>query len=166
MEEKFPYFYKYFILKPTTWQGQLVCICYALLGVPLFLISIANLSGVFADSFRYAYANWFCYPCRNYINKDEEKEKAKEKDKVKEIEDLKEDEFTHASKAKVVDDDEDEDEDEESENKKKVNVPLIIVLVLLYGYMVFGGWLFSLVEQWNLTMGTYWAFISLSTIGK
>jgi hypothetical protein len=134
--------------------------------VPLFLISIANLSGVFADSFRHAYANWFCYACRKYITKDDEKEKANEKEKVKEIEDIKEDEFTGASKAKVVDDDEDEEEDEENERKKKVNVPLIIVLMLLYGYMVFGGWIFSLVEQWNLIMGTYFSFISLATIGN
>lgn len=159
---------KILITKPTTWQGQLVCICYALLGVPLFLISIANLSGVFADSFRYAYANWFCYACKKDTSGNNQKKKVNEdtnNEKLEDLNDLNVNEFSMTAKAKVIDDEE-EEESEENEQKKKVNVPLIIILFVLFGYIFFGGWIFSLVEAWTLVQGTYFSFISVFTIGN
>ena len=140
-----------------------MCICYALLGVPLFLISIANISGAFADMFRHMYANFFCYACKKYLTNDEGSDKKQVND-LEKIQDVKEDEFSGHTKTKVVDDE--DDDDYEEEEKKKANVPLIIVLCLLYGYMIFGGWIFTLIETWTFVNGIYFSFVSLGTLGN
>lgn len=41
-------------IAPVTWEGQIVCVCYATIGIPLFLMCIANISGVLGDMFRYS----------------------------------------------------------------------------------------------------------------
>jgi len=38
-------------ISPSTWEGQITCICYAMLGIPLFLMCLANISGVLGDMF-------------------------------------------------------------------------------------------------------------------
>lgn len=43
----------YGFIAPITWEGQIVCVCYATIGIPLFLMCIANISGVLGDMFRY-----------------------------------------------------------------------------------------------------------------
>lgn len=40
---------------PTTWEGQLVCICYAIIGIPIFLLCLANLSSAFGNMFKFIY---------------------------------------------------------------------------------------------------------------
>lgn len=42
----------YGFIAPVTWEGQIVCVCYATIGIPLFLMCIANISGVLGDMFR------------------------------------------------------------------------------------------------------------------
>ena len=42
----------YGFIAPITWEGQIVCVCYATIGIPLFLMCIANISGVLGDMFR------------------------------------------------------------------------------------------------------------------
>ena len=42
-------------VSPITWEGQLVCICYAFIGIPIFALTLANLSTSFADLFTFLY---------------------------------------------------------------------------------------------------------------
>jgi hypothetical protein len=51
------------MLAPVTPEGQIVCICYATIGIPLFLMCIANLSGTLGDMFRFVYAKVCCRLC-------------------------------------------------------------------------------------------------------
>ena len=125
------------------------------------------MSGVLADIFRFIYSNVFCFVCKRFrSNDDEDKKKTTDKSQVMaetEIEDHQD--ALEGSKAKVIDDDEDED-DEDDAKSKKTNVPLFIVLCVLVGYMVFGGWIFTLIEAWTLVVGIYFSFVSLGTLGK
>jgi hypothetical protein len=50
-------------IAPWTVEGQIVCICYATIGIPLFLMCVANLSGVLGDMFRFTYAKICCRLC-------------------------------------------------------------------------------------------------------
>lgn len=66
----------------------------------------------------------------------------------------------------VIDDEEaEEDEEEGLESSKKVVVPLIIVVFTIITYIVFGGFLFSITEDWDMIQGSYFSYISLATIG-
>lgn len=46
----------YGFIAPQTWEGRLVCICYASIGIPLTLICLANLSGALGKMFIYIYS--------------------------------------------------------------------------------------------------------------
>ncbi len=56
------------------------------------------------------------------------------------------------------------DYDDEEEDGK-VTVPISICLILITGYILAGSVLFTLWEDWDLLTGSYFCFITLSTIG-
>ena len=93
-----------------------------------------------------------------------ENNKSKEKSSEEKEEEMEDPEKPiKDKKAKVVDDD---DEDEQADGShNKVTVPLIFVITTLVAYMIFGGYIFSLIEAWDMIQGTYFSFISLATIG-
>ncbi|CAF0790763.1 unnamed protein product [Brachionus calyciflorus] len=147
-------------VSPTTWEGQIVCICYSLLGIPLFVMSTVKVSSFLGDLFKFLYGNIFCYICiRSKKSKKEEQDDEKENEKNYEIND-----DIQKKETQVIDDDDDEEND--NDKKDNVSVPLALVLLALAGYLIFGAWIFTLIEPtWNLREGTYFSFISLSTIG-
>ncbi len=67
----------------------------------------------------------------------------------------------------IVNEDEDNEEEKEDEEKEdKINVPLVIILFVMIGYLVLGGYGFTLIEKWTLVQAIYYALISVSTIGN
>ncbi len=40
---------------PLTWEGRVVCICYASIGIPVFVLCLANLSGSLSKIFTFVY---------------------------------------------------------------------------------------------------------------
>ncbi|KAH3836615.1 TWiK family of potassium channels protein 7-like [Dreissena polymorpha] len=50
-------------IAPKTFWGRLVCIAYALLGIPLMLLCLANIGDVLADIFRFVYTKICCCGC-------------------------------------------------------------------------------------------------------
>jgi len=50
-------------ISPKTIPGQLFCICYAILGIPIFVIFAGNISGFLAKSFRLFYSRILCGIC-------------------------------------------------------------------------------------------------------
>ena len=57
------------------------------------------------------------------------------------------------------------DEDDKLESEEKVTVPISICLIVIGGYIVAGSALFTLWEGWDYLTGSYFCFITLSTIG-
>ena len=47
----------------------------------------------------------------------------------------------------------------------RVSVPIYVSLLLMFGYILVGAMLFKLCEGWDLFVGSYFCFITLSTIG-
>ncbi|XP_077299572.1 potassium two pore domain channel sandman isoform X2 [Arctopsyche grandis] len=68
---------------------------------------------------------------------------------------------------------EDEDEDDEGESEvtledydpQTVTVPITLCLAIMVGYILFGAALFGRWESWDSIDGSYFCFISLSSIG-
>jgi hypothetical protein len=53
-------------ITPKSEVGQLVTIVYALIGIPLNFITLANIGSVMATAFRFLYKNVFCKRCLQY----------------------------------------------------------------------------------------------------
>jgi potassium channel subfamily K protein len=152
-------------IAPTTWEGQITCICYATLGIPLFLMCLANISGVLGDMFRFAYARICCRLCdkkKNVKNKPsaEGENDAKTSGKISTIDG----EEGSSGGAKVVDDEEDANFKGE-DDQEKVTVPLTITMIIITGYIVIGAVLFNNFESWGMIASGYFCYITLATIG-
>jgi len=52
-----------------------------------------------------------------------------------------------------------------TEHEGKVTVPIVICLIIIAGYIFGGAVLFTLWEDWDYLTGSYFCFITLSTIG-
>lgn len=57
------------------------------------------------------------------------------------------------------------DYEAEEKSDEKVTVPISICLVVIGGYIVAGSALFTIWEGWDYLTGSYFCFITLSTIG-
>ena len=147
--------------------------CYAIIGIPLFLLTLANISSILGDFFKFIYGNIICFPC-NYMYKlhkgrgkkrrlDEEyDEDDDDDDENKDYTFRKKEKELNAEKAQVIDDQEDEEEEEERE----INVPLCIVLGIVGSYMYLGGLIFSNNEGWTMIQSVYFVYVSLTTMGN
>ncbi|XP_055374685.1 TWiK family of potassium channels protein 7 isoform X2 [Condylostylus longicornis] len=71
-----------------------------------------------------------------------------------------------------VEDGEDDDDDDDTDIQAKlqadtatITVPLTVCICIMIGYILFGATLFHRWENWKLLDGSYFCFISLSSIG-
>ena len=142
-------------IAPVTSEGQIVCICYAIIGIPLFLMFLSRMSSVLGDMFRFLYSRVCCFFC--YRRRMKKKEEEKKKNVNDELEAEKE------NKVQVIDDDEMKEEGQEEE--EKVTVPLTITMIVFTLYIIIGALIFSNFEDWPLVAAGYFCFITLSTIG-
>ncbi|EDS36513.1 conserved hypothetical protein [Culex quinquefasciatus] len=60
---------------------------------------------------------------------------------------------------------EDDIEDEITAETQTVTVPITICIMIMIGYIFFGARLFADWENWDILDGSYFCFISLSSIG-
>jgi hypothetical protein len=163
-----------------TWEGQIVCVCYATIGIPLFLMCIANISGVLGDMFRYVYARVCCRLCLKKKKKEPTDPTTKASgnkldDEGREIEqderqkndpewENKLDETTNENRPKVIDDD-DLGEEGDANGDERITVPLTITMIIITCYILIGAVLFNQFEGWTLIQSGYFCYITLATIG-
>lgn len=150
-----------------------MCICYATLGIPLFLMSLARISGIMSELYRFLYSRVLCYPCLNYANgkkKDEEdddeeivKHEEHEEAEQQEANNLDHFDGTKESKERVVEDEEDDMVGDEVADR--VSVPLVFVVGTFGAYMAIGMLIFVNRESWEYVSALYFCYVSLSTMG-
>ncbi|XP_067948770.1 TWiK family of potassium channels protein 18-like [Watersipora subatra] len=149
----------YGVIAPKTPWGRLVCIAYAILGMPIMLICLANVGDIMADIFRFAYATVCCCGCCR--SKPKKQQDDMELTPVSTYR-------TDASGRPIIDDDDesdDEDDDEDEENEGDITVPLTISMLVLFSFIFLGAALFYVWESWGFIDALYFCFITFSTIG-
>lgn len=172
---------------PRTKWGKVATIVYAIIGMPLFLLYLSNIGDILARSFKWTYARCCLCKCRrrpydatsaraSEISNDP----AVKRDRWQVVstyggevdtssldaeETLPRDDDNGAGVNEGDGNDEDDDDENDSYDPQHVTVPLTLCLAIMVGYIWGGAVLFSIWEDWNMLDGSYFCFVSLSTIG-
>ena len=166
-------------------MGRVVTIIYAIVGIPLTLLTLTNLGSFMATAFRFLYRNvccGFCCLCcrkpdiphvssatvkyRDDENGDPGASKSLTGDQQDEVYCLEHQPskpktysirvYWRAGIRRLM----------QTEDNETVTVPIYISLLLIAGYIAIGALLFTLWEEdWDYLIGSYFCFITLTTIG-
>ncbi|VVC28926.1 Hypothetical protein CINCED_3A011725 [Cinara cedri] len=150
---------------PRTLLGKLATILYAIVGMPLFLLYLSNIGDILAKSFKWIYAK--CCLCRSCKKRRKRMLALQRKEQWKmDMRDLK-------LNTGVLTEGEESDDEGTTDGSsslsfndtQEVTVPISLCLTIMVGYISGGAVLFSKWEDWEFFDGSYFCFISLSTIG-
>lgn len=141
---------------PTTWEGQVVCICFSIIGSPFFFICVANLSFTLGDLFRVVYGKFInCMRCKLCSSK-------KTSSSSDELNEEISDEIKHFIRSK---EDNNLLKQLQMEEKNKVTVPIFVAVSVIFLYIMIGAVLFHHLENWSYIQASYFSFIAIATIG-
>lgn len=187
-------------IAPKTFNGQLVTIFYAIFGIPLTLLFLANIGRFLGNCFRLLYKHtcrlctWlFCPPDESYSKRKLSRSKSKQSQESDPL-NIKSDSDTEKNTLKVdtldrkrktsrkslsrsrsstptrsdiniVIEDYDEPKPKPEIKTEDIRVPIFVSLMVIALYVFGGALMFSMWEDWNYLEGSYYCFITLSTIG-
>lgn len=143
---------------------------YALVGIPLTLLCLANLGNFLGECFRLLYKYLtdlcVCMWCPKALRKSHISRHCKRREihVVEEGEPLK----TQTSEFKEADNVLQMTMDNKpvkQKSKERIRVPIVVSLLIVSLYIFLGAVIFSKWENWPYLIGSYFCFITLSTIG-
>jgi hypothetical protein len=140
------------------------------LGIPIFLLCVANISGVLGEMFRFLYAKVLCRPC--YIIKRRRaiarKAKLEEESGISSnrvntngwtIDDnINENSIKKTGNTFMNDSNRDDDE---HQRNQRITVPLTITMLIIVAYIFIGAAIFHKFEGWTMIQAGYFCFITL-----
>ncbi|UJR15786.1 hypothetical protein I4U23_002718 [Adineta vaga] len=171
-------------ITPVSWEGQITCICYALIGIPIFLLCLANISSILGDMFRFMYSTFLhcmCCCCRVYMRN------RRRKRRMRDGKSSNQHAMDYVGKTSIdpnwpeatqqqtdgerLSDDEydmDHDDDDDMEDvwtRMESRVPILVVILIIIGYVFLGALVVNQFEGWSMRESVYFCYITLSTIG-
>ena len=178
-------------IAPRSRYGRIVCIAYALVGIPLMLLCLANLGDALAKMFRFLYTQVCCCGCcrpdtGSSVRSPNDSEpgdatpstSAGQLSKQGSVHEAWKTQYENKRKSIanpsdmvqlfVEDDDDDEEEsggDIDNEDYNEISVPLTIILSVIGGYIFLGTVIFGVWEGWDPLTAAYFCFITIATIG-
>ncbi|CAB3403355.1 unnamed protein product [Caenorhabditis bovis] len=126
-------------LVPVTWHGKMFCIAYALLGVPLILITVADIGKFLSENIIWLYTRYT---------------------KIRER--LSKTKYTGIS---TKDDNPKEGEQIMQGLDHYISIPISLIVMILLGYITIGAVLLGSWENWEFFSGFYFSFITMTTVG-
>ncbi|CAF1144857.1 unnamed protein product [Adineta ricciae] len=152
-----------------TSYGKIVTMIYAIFGIPLMLLCLANIGSTMADAFRFIY----CHVCCSYCNMVKKRRNLRALQSVELSHNPPSTSATSESlpglstnateappSTNVV-----EFVDNFNMDYRKTTIPISVTLSLLSSYLILGAILFSEWEGWRFLDGAYFCFVTLATIG-
>lgn len=152
--------------------------------MPLFLLYLSNIGDILAKSFKWFYAKiCLCQVCPGVSRRRALRARRKSNDIgynpdwMTELDAMGNngwdtndtEESSHSGGGNYIDRIETSEDSESNadynEDTSTITVPLTVCLMIMIGYIMFGGLLFAKWEKWDLLNGSYFCFISLSSIG-
>uniref|UniRef100_A0A915N4W8 Potassium channel domain-containing protein n=1 Tax=Meloidogyne javanica TaxID=6303 RepID=A0A915N4W8_MELJA len=128
---------------PVTRIGRIACISFSLFGIPLTLVTIADLGKFLSEHLVWLYGKWLRLKrflslkiCRRGIIN------------------VKEGRFDVSSHQYL-----------NQELVRENRIPALLVFAILVLYTALGGLLMSQLEPWNFFTSFYWSFITMTTVG-
>uniref|UniRef100_A0A5S6QNU9 Potassium channel domain-containing protein n=1 Tax=Trichuris muris TaxID=70415 RepID=A0A5S6QNU9_TRIMR len=135
---------------PRTVSGRVLCIVFGIFGIPLLLITIADIGKFLSDFITFLYRQF--RRCKNQVRKHSRYFVLPEK------------------KPSNISDDSDKEVEAESISESSsdtadVHLPVVMAMVVLVSYTAVGGLLFQMWEGWGYFEAFYFCFITMATIG-
>ncbi|EDW85586.1 uncharacterized protein Dwil_GK23078 [Drosophila willistoni] len=175
-------------ITPRSEWGKLVTILYAIIGMPLFLLYLSNIGDVLAKSFKWIYSKvCLCRICPGVAKRRILRERSKMRRLAKAMYDMENVRSSYSTStssttnsssdntknslqtSSVVDmpfSESDSDIEREIRgNTDEITVPVTVCIFVMVSYILWGALLFGRWEEWNYLDGSYFCFISLSSIG-
>ncbi|CAJ0942331.1 unnamed protein product, partial [Mesorhabditis belari] len=128
---------------PITMMGRIGCIVFSLLGIPLTLVTIADLGKFLSENLIWLYTNYQklkTYLCRRHDHR---------KDRNDHV-------CQHCQSRGLG---------PNVHFLEGPRIPAVLVLVILLLYTALGGVLMRALENWTFFTAFYWSFITMTTVG-
>uniref|UniRef100_A0A1I7RZJ2 Potassium channel subfamily K member 18 n=1 Tax=Bursaphelenchus xylophilus TaxID=6326 RepID=A0A1I7RZJ2_BURXY len=163
-------------LVPVTQTGRIACIIFALIGIPLLLVTIADIGRFLSEFLNVAHisSRKFISRIRDKTNRISHRisrfsiRRRLSTDNSKSIENssMTTDQAGSMNLNEIPPNSEDEDEEEPMQNDaQSLRIPILMVLVVILSYTALGGLLFQKYEGWPYLEAFYFCFITMATIG-
>lgn len=149
-------------------EGQLCSICFATIGIPIFFLCVANISGVLGEMFRFLYSRIICGPC-SFVKK---RRAQARKAKLEEESGISSDR-NHPNGWNLHDDNPstsrkgftntlvNDPDDNDGRQNQRVTVPLTVTMIIIAAYIYIGAIIFHSFEGWTMMQSGYFCFITL-----
>ena len=128
---------------------------YAIFGIPLMLLCLANIGSTMADAFRFIYCNLV--------------KKRRNLRALQSVELTSSHQNSSTPSTPITTQDNSSNMVEFVDNfnidYRKTTIPISVTFSLLSSYLILGAVLFSEWENWNFLDGAYFCFVTLATIG-
>jgi hypothetical protein len=121
--------------------------CYSILGIPMYLISVAKIGRLTTRILKRVYRFLTC-------------KKTIQQTKIETIsKKVQENIMPKLSISNTSDDVDDDDDDDDT------HIPIVVTITVIVCYVVIGTFIFNALEKWPLVNSSYYSFITLSSIG-
>lgn len=128
---------------PVTNVGRIVCIMFSLFGIPLTLVTIADLGKFLSEHLVWMYGNYLKLKHFIFVRRGGRKER-------------REHVCEHCQRHGIGHD---------MHVIEEQRIPALLVLAILVLYTALGGVLMSKLEPWTFFTSFYWSFITMTTVG-
>lgn len=119
--------------------GRIATILYAIIGIPITFLCLANLGNIMANAFTLGYHHFCC--CLT-----------KKSNRIKSSKIV----FNNDGRTELM---------LNNLNDNEKCVPVCLVILVVIGYILLGTFMFAIWEQWTPIEGAYFCFTTLTTIG-